>query len=386
MHTPHGQSQEYPIGNIQIEDYLPDAFVDSEIVDRAQNSIDQFAVRHGKLPLKFEIEQFCFQRPEQICTVDSPRKYLAWDSNDTSTTDAVLNSLQPKDFPLVLRSHPIEYGTATPVIQLSSQEDVEDYLGSDEQYAIHQEFFQKIDREATVVQLLKNPYLQKGLFLCRPTFIYDEKLRQEVQTYQASDPQYVKGKWFAPGDMTPEFAGIRVLALADFAREKKDHMGAFFAMKPETGCLEARDGFPVEAKFHLEGEFKRKGRIVLGRTLDMNIGSTTLHYKDGERRISPDSSFIAPSDLAFLSKVLNWQLPRIAAFEKEIRAQEWIPQGLSNTHQFVVLPQQELDKPQINTQYFDCRPHADFAEMERLSSSNQAYSSMPTEQKILKFY
>lgn len=167
---------------------------------------------------------------------------------------------------------------------------------------------------------------------------------------------------------------------------KKQRVGAYFAFNPDTLNLEPRDGFSVEAKWLLEGEFKRMGRNIIGRTLDIEDGITVLHdYGNKPKHVSADSLHLSMADLDFLGRVLAWQMPRIFAFEQEINDQKWIPQGLTNTHQFVIVPPQHLDTPQINTQYFDFHPHWSLEEMDRLTKGVK-FSSLPTDEKITKFY
>jgi len=126
----------------------------------------------------------------------------------------------------------------------------------------------------------------------------------------------------------------------------------------------------------------------MGRTIDLATGITTLHYDSGpSKHNSLDSVFLSGPDLEFIQEVLSWQLPRIFAFEEEIRRQEWIPQGLSNTHQFVIFPPQELGKNRIDTQYFDFRPHPTLEEMEKLAKEKKKnLGSMTTEDKLTFFF
>jgi hypothetical protein len=382
---------EPPVGDIKLEDHLPEAFKDVEVREATGASLKKFKAEHqGELPLKFRIEDFCFNRPEQVCTADTARKYIAWAGDDTETTRKVFEHLADIDTPVVLRSHPMAYGSASPVLQVTKPENITQHrrflAGSEPSSVIQQGFFEKIDAGNTVVQLIKNAYPQRGLFLVRPTFIYDEGLREELRDYKDPSTQYLSGGVMRTEGMPAEFVGLRVLSLDEFAREKKDRLGGMFVFNPKTGMLEARAGFPYAAKEFIEGESMGKERgSLLGRTLDLSDSSTKLHHEGIARINKYDSRFLSQPDVAFLQKVLAWQMPRIAKFEDEIRQQEWIPQGLSTTHQFVVFPPQELGKDEINTQYFDFRAHESRAEMDELLK-DRSFASLPTREKIEKFF
>lgn len=228
----HVSESHLPIGEISIDHHLPEVFLDSEVRAYAANSLDAFAVINGSLPLKLQIEEFCFQRPNQICTVDSPNKYLAWAAVDSDITYSVFNLLKKDDFPLVLRSHPLEFGTESPVLQVQNFKQVAEFLDDDSHSNsdIKTQFFGRLDTQKTVVQLLKNPYLQKGLLLCRPTFAYDSSLRSELQLYSPSGPQDITKDWLTFDDAPLALAGLRILPLAEFAREKKTASWCLFCI------------------------------------------------------------------------------------------------------------------------------------------------------------
>lgn len=124
-----------------------------------------------------------------------------------------------------------------------------------------------------------------------------------------------------------------------------------------------------------------------GSSVDLQkSGETTIHYDDGSARQNPyDPLFLTEADLSFLQTVLSWQLPRIIQFEDEIRKQSWIPQGYSNTHQFVVFPPEQLRGQEINTQYFDFRPYASRSELMRALETTDL-NAVPTEQKIMTLF
>lgn len=371
-----------PLGDVRIDQFLPPVFTDEAVRVQAEESLGAFSAKHGELPIKLRIEQFCFNGPEQVCTVDSPNKYLAWAAGNQALSRSIVNSLKAPDLPVVFRSHPLEFGIQSPTMQVTTM----DQLEQDGQASIlENQFFDRIDNNRTVLQLLKNPYHQSGLFLCRPTFVYDESLRDELQTFQDRDPQsrYVLE---APAGTPPELAGIRVHSLVDFAREKKERLGTWFAHNPEAGTFEARAGAPLAAQWQLDGEFDLDNRYILGRTVELASGETALHRSDGKQINSPNSIIISPYDVAFLRGVLGWQLPRIVDFERKIQEQDWIPQGLTNTHQFVILPPQELHAPQINTQYFDFHPHASVSEMDTLTGRDDGFAQLSTAEKLARFY
>jgi hypothetical protein len=373
-------------GQINIDQYLPAALNDVALKCQAESSLQSFAAGHGQLPLKFRIEEFCFKRPEQVCTIDSPNKYLAWAAKDRGITYNVLHSLMPEDLPVVLRSHPADLHSLSPTLQLTSSEQLSDFRENADGSDINQKFLDNIDSNITVIQLLKNPYLQRGLFLCRPTFVYDEPLRKELQSTESGDFQ-VEERIHLDVPLPAELAGIRILNLAEFAREKKQQVGTFFAYEVDTGDLVSRRGMPLEARWHLDGEFARLGRAIVGRTVDLESGTTYLYDSSDSTRISPLSAFLNGGDISLLRGILAWQLPRIASFENEVREQEWIPQGLTNTHQFVVLPPQDMIRPAINTQYFDFHPHASSEELEQLATEHgQSFSSMSVDDKMRMFF
>lgn len=384
---------ELNIGKIRIEQYLPDAFKDEELRTRAQSSLDVFQRTHGDLPLKFRIEQFCFNRSEQICTVDSARKYIAWAGGDRHIAKEIFGALRPKDLPLVLRSHPFIFGGQSPVFQMtvpSELEDLQRRIESDEHASVvWEQFFEAIPLPDTVIQLFKNPYAQKGLFLCRPTFVYDRTLRKELRSYRDPSPQYVRGRAL-PFDGPDELVALRIIPLVDFAREKKRRTGGVFVYNPSTKTLDARGGFPHAAKDFIEGEFSGRGaRTPAGRTIDYEgKGESTLHFDQGPAKINPhDAQFLTEADIVFAGKVLSWQLPRINSFEDEIRGQAWIPQGLSNTHQFVIFPPEQLDVQKIDTQYYDFRPHAFLDELIELArAQGRDFRGMSIEDKIVTFF
>jgi hypothetical protein len=385
------RSPEIPLGEIKIETHLPEVFIDESLKGLSQASLEGFKAEHGgNLPLKFRVEEFCFQRSEQVCTADTDRKYIAWAAGDKKVEQEIFGALADTDIPLVLRSHSVSYGLTSPVLQMVSPELIgqhRDFLnGTKDTSKVEDEFFKRLDRDNTVVQLIKNAYPQKGLFLVRPTFIYDEALRSEIRSYQDKGSQYVSGDVMDIPGMPREFAGLRVVPLDEFAREKKDRLGAMFTFNHETGKLSAQGGFPHEAKWQLEGAWKDKERgLPTGRTLDLETSTTELHHSGDLTRQSVDSAFVNPQDIQFLEKVLAWQMPRIAKFEDEIRRQDWIPQGLTNTHQFIIFPPQEIGRPEINTQYFDFRTHESREEMDQLTSGGD-FEQLSAEEKILRFF
>jgi len=375
-------SPELPIGDLRIDDHLPGAFTDEQIRHETAVSRDMFVAANGSLPIKLRIEDFCFQRADQLCTMDSPRKYLAWAASDDVLTNDILGSLTAEELPVVLRSHPLEFGMVSPTVQVTS---LEQLVGQDSDLA---RFMGGLDRPRTIVELLKNPMAQAGLLLCRPTFIYDEAMRQRVQLARDEGPQ-VAARLHVGKGLPSSFAGIRVLALTDFAREKKQRSGTWFAYDHETGDLVAQIGMPLEAKWQMEGEFSaRAGGILVGRTLNQRNGQTTLHYASPERAsVTPNSTFISQADVQLLGGVLAWQLPRLVAFENEIREQDWIPQGLSSTHQFIVVPPESIDGSQINTQYYDFHPHQSEDELRQLAADQgRDFDALSPEELLRMFY
>lgn len=378
-------------GSIKIEDKLPEVFKDTEIRSATDESLERYrAENDGKLPLKFEIEEFCFKREDQICTADSERKYIAWAGKDQETAFKVFDGLKDGDTPLVLRSHAQDYGITTPAFQITTTGQVEEHLnflrGNQSSSKLQKEFFGKIKPEKTVVQLLKNAYLQRGNLLIRPTFVYDPGLKKELLAYQDPAPQSLSGRAIDLPTMPEAFVGMRVVAIEEFAREKKDRMGVMFIYNPKTRALEARGGLPYAEKEFLEGgAFEEKRGELVGRTLDLSDSSTKIHHEN-LTRVNTDHlrRFISRADIEFLQKILAWQMPRIAKFEVEIREQDWIPQGFTTTHQFMVFPPQKIPNREINTQYFDFRAHESRKEMDDLVGA--PFEELPTEEKIMRFF
>src|SRR3989344_2070076 len=221
------------IGSIRIEDHLPAVFQDAEVRRKSEGSLSEFQSRHnGELPLKFRIEEFCFKRDDQICTVDSANKYIAWDGKNLDLARDIFLSIKPTELPLVLRSHPVEFSAESPTVEIKSPDDLESlqrHLGNqDHPSTVWEQFFAKLDLDNTVIQLIKNPYLQSGLFLCRATFIYDSELRSKIERYTARSPQYLHGEYFSLGNTPETFACFRILPLGESTREKKGRLGSVF--------------------------------------------------------------------------------------------------------------------------------------------------------------
>lgn len=384
---------ELVIGPIQIENQLPEAFRNDELRTAAAASLDGFKARHeGVLPLKYRIEDFIFQRDEQVCTADSKRKYIGWDGSDMQFAARLLAGLSAGDLPVVLRSHPMEYGTQTPVIHIEDMKTVEDFLAHMQDGAtpsrIWNDYYGKIDKENTVSQLIKNPFSEKGLLLCRPTFIHDQQLREELLEYRADDRQYFEGDFFKPEGAPDSFVGMRIIPLERAAREKKNRVGSLFVVDPNTGMLVARDGFPHAAKDFINDEYGKHGdRQVIGRTLDRTTGTTLLHYNRGPARMTVDDIFVNFGDGPFLKRVLEQQLPKIFNLEEEIRQQDWLPKGISETHQFIIFPPEQLGDKTVNTLYYDFRPHESVDELAALSAKlGKDYAEMTTEEKLVTFF
>lgn len=354
------QPKQLPFGEIKLEDYLPDFFLDRTLKAASDASIESFTKAHGALPLKYQIERFCFERDDQIATIDSRDKVFAWASGDTKLTNDIFARVSKKDLPLVLRSHPLQDVMASPVHHIHDFKEVEQFL-AEQSGAIQQNFFEKLDVKSTVVQLIKNPYHQDGLFLVRPTFIADPALRTDLANRllaKSRGPQWNNASFCAlPGDTANLFC-MRIMVIDKTAREKKDRTSALFLFDPESNAFTPIDGFPWEIK--AMGMYGDEGHDITdwaGREHSINTKGTKIITPQGTKT-SPDHSFLNPGDLGFLDGVLTWQLPRVVGFQKEISAQPWIPNKDATVHQFVVVPPQDSNRPEINTAYFDFRPHA----------------------------
>jgi hypothetical protein len=401
------ESAEFDIGDIHVADRLPEVFRDPNIRNRANSSLDAFCGRHnGELPLKYRMAEFAFDRPEQICTADSPEKLFAWDGKYVQLTADILGSLKATDPSVVLRSHPVDDAMKTPTHQIDSKAEIEDFQehlrNPEHPSAIWDQFFAKIDPDNTVVQMLPNIYAQRGLILCRPFFIYDYDLHQEIAGFATDEWQkyyqdatawkkYQAEMLKVPGEVPTSFSGIRLIPLDKFTREKKETLGAVAIYNPSTQTLEIKSDFPDILDPVPDPIFP----ITKGRTVDYdNENNTKILY--GHRSVDPDiihGSYgqeplsLFEGDLEYLIPTLEWQLPRIFSFEKEIRGKNWIPQGATDTHQFVTFPPSRIGDNHVNTQYFDFRPHSSQEEMAQLAAKqDRDFDRMSTEDKIKMFF
>lgn len=403
-------------GDIRTIDRIPEVFKDESIRGRTAASLDRFKGSHGgKFPQKFQIAQFIFDRDEQICTADSRNKYLAWSASDLELAADILSQINPEERSVVLRSNMMDVPDDNPVLQITKREDIDDFVayvnalkGNADKLPkskIWDEFFEKVKEtnkahtgkdtlDDTVVQILTNITDQKGLFLVRPTFIYDTTLRDEIKDFEVGYDQKGPDFNFRIDNAPEAFVGFRILPIGEFAREKKTNLGYMFVYNPQTHQFEIRSGFPNKTSNH-DARPNPIPREELGRSVDFdNNNQTTFNYRmgDAEYSLTDISGLEALSldkvDLDFLQHVLEWQLPRIFRFESEIRQQEWIDQGESTTHQLVIFPPQHLGDRRINTQYFDFHPYASHEQLEEKAQDwhKKQFDDLSTEEKVITFF
>lgn len=413
------QMSERPVefGDIKAIDRIPAVFKDEEVRARTKASIGEFKDAHnGKLPTKFQLSEFIFDRDEQICTADTRNKYLAWSANDLELAAHILFQINPEERSVVLRSNMMEVADDNPTLQITKRKDIDDFVAyvaakksnveTLPQSRIWDEYFAKVKKmnaehtgrdtlDDTVAQLLTNITEQKGLFLIRPTFIYDEELRREMRGFEADDNRGAPQTDFTMEDVPEAFLGFRVLPIGEFSREKKKNLGYVFVYDSQTKKFEIRSGFPDVVSARLTDVQKNPfpGEPV-GRTINFdNNNQTTFHYQSGEQvnavpdTYGFDSLSLNKADLAYLQHVLQWQLPRIFTFEDEIRRQQWLEQGLSTTHQFVIFPPEIPGDQRINTQMFDFHTY-DPKQLEIKAQSwfHRDFEDLTTLEKQVKFF
>jgi hypothetical protein len=368
------EADSYELGNIHVESELPKIFFDKEIRKSAHDSLESFENDHGReLPQKYLIAKHIFDRPkdEQVCTADARDKLLAWRANDLALTKSVLSKIDDDELSVVLRSNLLGIEDDTPTLQIrkTDLDEFKHYQDDPTNTRIWREFFEKIKAmsggtlDHSIVQVLKNIREQKGLFLVRPSFIYNPDLRTKALGFHDEVLQAGLAEPLKLDGMPESFVGFRIIPLADFAREKKKELGLVFVRNPETNVSEPRGGY---TETYLDAAGSDLPIEPFGRSIDYADDSkTTQYYQRGQEQyeVTHDNKYAVEAfneaDLRYLWHVLKWQLPRIVEFEKDIEHQPWLPHLESVVHQFVVFPPEHFGDKRINTQYFDYHPYTD---------------------------